>query len=49
MDKNPEGINVLKRFGAKKFIETTNKDYDSVYKYVNEIGLDLATYNYRNE
>jgi len=49
MDKDSEGINILKKFGAKKFIETTNEDYDSVYKYVKEIGLNLATYNYRNE
>jgi phosphonate transport system substrate-binding protein len=49
MDKDPEGVNVLKRFGAKRFIETTNDDYDSVYKYVEQIGLNLATYNYRNE
>ncbi len=49
MDKDPEGINVLKKFGARKFIETTNDDYASVYKYVRQIGLNLSTYNYRNE
>jgi phosphonate transport system substrate-binding protein len=49
MDKDTEGVNVLKRFGAKKFIETTDDDYDSVYRYVKQIGLNLATYNYRNE
>jgi len=49
MDKDPEGIDVLKMFGARKFIETTNDDYTSVYKYVKQIGLNLVTYNYRNE
>ena len=49
MNKDPEGIKVLQRFGARKFIATTDKDYDSVYKYVKQIGLNLATYNYRNE
>jgi phosphonate transport system substrate-binding protein len=49
MDKDPEGIDVLKKFGARKFIETTNDSYASVYKYVKKIGLNLSTYNYRNE
>jgi phosphonate transport system substrate-binding protein len=49
MDKDSEGVKVLKKFGARKFIETTDDDYDSVYKYVKQIGLNLATYNYRNE
>jgi phosphonate transport system substrate-binding protein len=49
MDKDPEGIEVLKKFGARKFIETTNDDYASVYKYVKQIGLNLSVYNYRNE
>ena len=49
MNRDPEGIEVLKRFGAEKFIETTNDDYASVDKYVEQIGLNLSTYNYRNE
>ena len=49
MDRDPEGVEVLKKFGARKFIETTNDDYASVYKYVRQIGLNLFTYNYRNE
>jgi len=49
MDKDPEGIEVLKKFGVRKFIETTNDDYASVYKYVKQIGLNLSVYNYRNE
>jgi phosphonate transport system substrate-binding protein len=49
MDKDPEGVDVLKKFGARKFIETTNGDYASVYKYAKQIGVNLSTYNYRNE
>jgi len=49
MDKDPEGLDVLKKFGARKFIETTNNDYASVFKYVKQIGLNLSNYNYRNE
>ena len=48
MDADPEGINILKKFSAIKFIETSNEDYSSVYKYVREIGLNLSTYNYMN-
>jgi ABC-type phosphate/phosphonate transport system substrate-binding protein len=49
MDKDPEGKDVLKRFGARRFIETTNKDYEPVTRYCENIGLDLATYDYVNE
>jgi phosphonate transport system substrate-binding protein len=49
MHKDPEGRTVLKAFGARKFIATSDADYQPVYKYAREIGLDLATYDYRNE
>jgi len=49
MDKDPEGLDLLKKFGARKFIETTNNDYASVFQYVKQIGLNLSNYNYRNE
>jgi phosphonate transport system substrate-binding protein len=49
MNRDPEGINVLKKFGAKKFIETSDDDYSSVYEYVRKIGLNLSTYDYMNE
>ena len=49
MHTDPEGINVLKKFGAKRFIKTSNDDYASVYKYAQEIGLNLSTYDYLNE
>jgi phosphonate transport system substrate-binding protein len=49
MHTDPVGINVLKKFGARRFIATSNDDYAAVYGYVHEIGLDLTTYNYINE
>ena len=49
MDEDPEGKEILRRFGAIRFIETTNKDYDSVFEYAREIGLDLSTYDYKND
>jgi phosphonate transport system substrate-binding protein len=48
MHLDPGGRKVLERFGALKFIETTNQDYCVVRKYAEEIHLDLATYEYMN-
>lgn len=49
MHNNPAGQSVLKKFGAQRFIKTTARDYDPVFRYVREIDLDLARYDYRNE
>ncbi len=49
MHNDEPGRNVLKNLGAKRFIETTDADYKSVYEYVKEINLDLSTYNYVND
>ncbi len=49
MDSDPDGRIVLKKFGARRFIETADKDYEPVYNYAKKIGLDLATYNYENQ
>ena len=49
MDKDPSGIKVLKIFGARRFIETTEADYQPLYRSAHEIGLDLATYDYLND
>ena len=49
MDQDVEGRKVLQDFGARKFIATTEKDYDPVFEYAHKIGLDLATYDYMNE
>ena len=49
MDRDPDGKVVLEQFGAKRFIETTNADYAVVLKYVEDIHLDLKTYDYKND
>jgi len=49
MHTDPEGIKVLKGFGAQRFIETTHQDYEPVFKYARHINLDLAKYDYMNE
>jgi ABC-type phosphate/phosphonate transport system substrate-binding protein len=48
MHLDPDGRKVLERFGALKFIETTDKDYDVVRAYAKRVHLDLATYEYMN-
>ncbi len=49
MDRDPDGAGVLRDFGARKFIETGDKDYDPVYRYAREANIDLATYDYLND
>ena len=48
MHHDEEGRQVLRNFGAERFIETFHSDYAAVYKYAHKIGLDLTTYNYLN-
>ena len=49
MHDDPEGRSVLKTFGARRFIETTDKDYEPVIRYARSVGLDLSKYDYMNE
>lgn len=49
MHLDPEGRNVLEQFEARRFIETTNEDYRVVVQYAKALGLNLATYEYRND
>lgn len=49
MHNDIDGVNALIKLGAKRFIETADSDYASVYRYAERIGLDLATYQYQNE
>lgn len=48
MHNDLDGAAVLQGFGARRFIITEDKDYEPVFKYAREIGLDLATYDYMN-
>jgi phosphonate transport system substrate-binding protein len=49
MHGDPEGLSVLRTFGARRFMETTDKDYEPVISYAKEVGLNLSTYDYMNE
>jgi phosphonate transport system substrate-binding protein len=49
MQDDPEGAKVLKDFGASRFIETTDRDYEPVVRSTKAIGLDLMTYDYLND
>ncbi len=49
MDRDREGVEVLRRFGARGFVETNNTDFAYLYKLTSEVGIDLKTYRYRNE
>ena len=49
LHETSEGMAILTEFGAQRFIETNNKDYQPVYLYARQIGLDLATYDYKND
>ncbi|MFQ6078477.1 MAG: phosphate/phosphite/phosphonate ABC transporter substrate-binding protein [Thermodesulfobacteriota bacterium] len=49
MHDDQRGRDILRHFGARKFIETTDNDYEPVFKYARQINLDLATYDYMNE
>ena len=49
MHNDPAGKNILIKFGARRFIETTDKDYGPVFKYARDIGLNLSVYDYINE
>lgn len=49
MNDEPEGREVLEKLGDRRFIETTEKDYEPVFTYAKDIGLDLATFDYMKE
>jgi phosphonate transport system substrate-binding protein len=49
MDMDPDGREILKQFGARRFVPTADKDYDAVIRYAREIHIDLATYDYTND
>ncbi|OGW41756.1 MAG: hypothetical protein A2010_16625 [Nitrospirae bacterium GWD2_57_9] len=46
---DPDGRQVLEQLGAVRFIETTAGDYQPVFELVKHAGIDIRTYNYRNE
>ena len=46
MYKDPDGQNVLEKFGARRFVETTDEDYKGVYEYARELGIHIQTFDY---
>ncbi|UCH81718.1 MAG: phosphate/phosphite/phosphonate ABC transporter substrate-binding protein [Nitrospiraceae bacterium] len=49
MHLNPEGREVLKNFGVKRFIETNVEDYAPVFDIAERAGIDLKKYEYVNK
>jgi phosphonate transport system substrate-binding protein len=49
MHEDKQGREILDKFGAKMFIETTRQDYEPVFTYADRIKLDLKKYDYRND
>jgi phosphonate transport system substrate-binding protein len=49
MDKDPEGREVLKNFGAIRFIATTAADYTPVFDVARMAGIDIRKYRYVNK
>ncbi len=49
MDKDPSGRTVLEAFGARRFIATSDRDYQPVLDYARDAHIDLVSYDYRNE
>lgn len=47
MGNDPEGRVVLKKFGAIRFIPTTNADFKSLYDLTRHLKIDLSSYPYK--
>ena len=47
LHETPEGQEILKKFGALKFIQTSNDDYNVLYNMVNQLGIDLQEYSHK--
>jgi phosphonate transport system substrate-binding protein len=48
MHNDPVGQALLKNFGARKFVTTTEEEYEPVIEFARELNLDLVHYNYMN-
>ncbi len=46
LDDSAEGRKVLQEFGARRFIENSDEDYQSLYKMIKELNLDLSECQY---
>ncbi|KPK00483.1 MAG: hypothetical protein AMJ60_01150 [Desulfobacterales bacterium SG8_35] len=48
LHQDQEGIEVLQKLGAKRFVETSREDYQPVLDLAKEAGIDLGKYVYDN-
>ncbi|MEW6088889.1 MAG: phosphate/phosphite/phosphonate ABC transporter substrate-binding protein [bacterium] len=48
LDKDQEGKEMLKKFAVIKFIENSDKDYESLYQMIDRLKIDLKTYPYHD-
>ncbi|MCU0253972.1 MAG: phosphate/phosphite/phosphonate ABC transporter substrate-binding protein [Acidobacteria bacterium] len=46
MHEDAEGRLALEHLGAARFIETRDEDYEPVYRFAREVGIDLDRYTY---
>lgn len=46
LPETAEGREVLRKFGADRFVETTHEDYRGLYEMIGELGIDLKSYPY---
>jgi phosphonate transport system substrate-binding protein len=46
MHMSPEGLTVLRNFGAQRFVEASDEDYTNMYEYLREIGIKIESYDY---
>jgi len=44
LHENAEGQEILKNFGARRFIGTTDDDYRVLYNMIKQLGIDLHEY-----
>lgn len=49
MNSDPEGRKALTRFGAVKFIPTSDSDFKPLYDLVKHLKIDLTSYPYKKE
>jgi phosphonate transport system substrate-binding protein len=49
MQDDPMGATILEQFGARRYIPTSTNDYRNVMLLIQEIGLDLKTYDYMSD
>lgn len=47
MNSEPEGKKILAKFGAIRFITTSDEDFKPMYDWVRHLKLDLSSYPYR--